>query len=188
MAPHALRVEEPLELPVADPVIATKKSQQPLYRSDYEIPEQPLGTRRPLRVICLGAGYSGLMMAIVFSQKLNSHNASFVIYERNSDLGGTWLENRYPGCQCDIPAHNYAFSFEPNPEWPNYYATAEQIYAYIKRTANKYDVDKYIKYNHSISRASWDDARGKWKIKVQSQGSVFEDECDVFINAGGILK
>lgn len=60
----------------------------------YKITEQPIGTRRPLRVACLGAGYSGLMMSIVFSQKMQGKNAELVVYERNSDLGGTWLENR----------------------------------------------------------------------------------------------
>lgn len=60
----------------------------------YEIVEQPIGTRRPIRVACMGAGYSGLMMGIVFSQKMQGKNAELVVYERNSDLGGTWFENR----------------------------------------------------------------------------------------------
>lgn len=63
----------------------------------YEIIEQPIGTRRPIRVACLGAGYSGLMMSIVFSQKMQGKNAELVVYERNEDLGGTWFENRYAG-------------------------------------------------------------------------------------------
>lgn len=61
---------------------------------NYTIVEKPIGTRRPIRVACMGAGYSGLMMAIVFSQKMQDKNAELVIYERNEDLGGTWLENR----------------------------------------------------------------------------------------------
>jgi hypothetical protein len=61
----------------------------------YKIVEQPIGTRRPIRVACMGAGYSGLMMAIVFSERMKDKNAELVIYERNEDLGGTWLENRY---------------------------------------------------------------------------------------------
>lgn len=60
----------------------------------YEISEQPIGTRRPLRVACLGAGYSGLMMSIMFSQKMQNKNAELIIYERNADIGGTWFENR----------------------------------------------------------------------------------------------
>ena len=67
----------------------------------YKIPDLPIGHRRPIRVICLGAGYSGLMMAIMFNEKMKDANAELVIYERNEDLGGTWLENRYPGIACD---------------------------------------------------------------------------------------
>jgi len=61
---------------------------------DYHITEQPIGTRRPIRVACMGAGYSGLMMAIMFAEQMKDKNAELVIYERNEDLGGTWLENR----------------------------------------------------------------------------------------------
>ena len=63
----------------------------------YTLTEEPIGTRRPIRVVCMGAGYSGLMMAIMFSQQMQGKNAELVIYERNEDLGGTWLLNRYPG-------------------------------------------------------------------------------------------
>lgn len=61
---------------------------------NYTITEQPIGTRRHIRVACMGAGYSGLMMAIVFSEQMKDKNAELVIYERNEDLGGTWLENK----------------------------------------------------------------------------------------------
>jgi cation diffusion facilitator CzcD-associated flavoprotein CzcO len=154
----------------------------------YAIREEPIRTRRPLRVVCMGTGYSGLMMAIVFTQKMQDSNAEFVIYERNADLGGTWLENRYPGCQCDIPAHNYAYSFEPNPSWPNYYATAVQIFEYMKKTSAKYDADQYMKFSHEIKSAVWDEADARWKLKVRHGERMFEDTCDVFINAGGVLN
>ncbi|GAM39067.1 hypothetical protein TCE0_034f10308 [Talaromyces pinophilus] len=155
----------------------------------YQIIEQPIGTRRPIRIACMGAGYSGLMMAIMFSETMKDKNAELVIYERNKDLGGTWLENRYPGCKCDIPAHNYAYSFAPNPEWPNYYATSQQIHEYMHQVADKYDCNKYIKYEHSIKSAVWNENDAKWAIKVQKgDGSVLEDNVDVFINAGGVLN
>lgn len=60
----------------------------------YKIVERPIGTRRRIRVVCMGAGYSGLMMAMVFNERMKDKNAELVIYERNEDLGGTWLENR----------------------------------------------------------------------------------------------
>ncbi|KAH8695551.1 hypothetical protein BGW36DRAFT_418250 [Talaromyces proteolyticus] len=156
---------------------------------NYTIIENPIGTRRPVRIICLGAGYSGLMMGILFNERLKHQNTEFVIYERNDDLGGTWLENRYPGCKCDIPAHNYAFSFAPNSGWPNYYATSEQIHSYMKDVAKQYQVEQYIRYKHSVKGAQWREEKGKWDIEIgKDDGSSFIDECDVFVNASGVLN
>lgn len=96
---------------------------------------------------------------------------------------------RYPGCKCDIPAHNYAYSFAPKPDWPNYYATAEQIHQYMHDVADKYDCNKYIHYKHSINSAVWNENTAKWEVTVQKpDGSAFLDEVDIFINAGGVLK
>lgn len=156
--------------------------------TDYQIREEPIHTRRPLRVVCMGAGYSGILMGIIWRQKLLKREVELAIYERNADIGGTWLENRYPGCQCDIPAHNYAYSFEQNPEWPNYYATSQQIYSYLKNTCKKYGVEECIRYRHSITRAEWNDISGKWILDIKGDSAPFQDECDIFVNAGGVLK
>jgi hypothetical protein len=83
---HHLGIDTP-------PYFDTPESLKPANAS-YVIREEPIRTRRPLRVVCMGAGYSGLMMAIVISKQLQDSNLEFVIYERNKDLGGTWLENR----------------------------------------------------------------------------------------------
>lgn len=97
--------------------------------------------------------------------------------------------HRYPGCKCDIPAHNYAYSFAPNPDWPNYYATAEQIHEYMHSVADKYDCKKYVKLQHSIQGARWNESKAKWDLEVKGpEGKVFSDEVDVFINASGVLK
>ncbi|KAK5400865.1 hypothetical protein LTR06_011176 [Exophiala xenobiotica] len=189
MAPALLDGFQPEVQPpeVASAKVAVQSTT--LSKDPYVIQEVPLGTRRPLRVVCMGAGYSGLFMAMMFRKQMDDKNGDLVIYERNEDLGGTWLENRYPGCQCDIPAHNYAYTFEPNPKWPNYYATSEQIHAYMKTTAAKYDAEKYIKYRHSVVEARWAEEPGKWKLKVRNtSGDVIDDECDVFINAAGVLN
>lgn len=62
--------------------------------NSYEIREEPIHARRPIRVVCIGAGYSGILMGIIWNHRMQNRNAEFVIYERNDDLGGTWLENR----------------------------------------------------------------------------------------------
>lgn len=80
-----------------------------------ELLDQPLHTKRKLRLICIGAGISGIAAAYKYQKDLE--NVEFIIYEKNDDVGGTWYENRYPGCACDIPAHAYTYSWEGNPNW-----------------------------------------------------------------------
>ena len=69
-------------------------------KSEYTITQEPLGTINPLRIICIGAGASGINMA--YQAKHHLKNVELLVYEKNSDVGGTWFENRYPGCKCDI--------------------------------------------------------------------------------------
>lgn len=82
---------------------------------DYHVSEHPLAAKRKIRIIAVGAGASGLQLAYKFERQLE--DAELQIYERNADVGGTWLENRYPGCECDIPSHSYQFRWARNPSW-----------------------------------------------------------------------
>jgi hypothetical protein len=70
----------------------------------YRITEEPLHHRHPIRLICVGAGAAGLQIAYKAERLLK--DVQIQIYDKNSDIGGTWLENRYPGCTCDIPSHS----------------------------------------------------------------------------------
>lgn len=113
MAPSLTLPETDMETPplvdmkTATPSLPTQTA-QPI-TSPYIINEEPIRTGRPIRVVCMGAGYSGLMMAIVFNEKMQNTNAEFVIYERNKDLGGTWLENRY-AMFSSAPLFHFSFS------------------------------------------------------------------------------
>lgn len=71
---------------------------------DYSISEQPIFTKRHVRVVCVGAGATGIQLAYKTERLLE--NVTLQIYEKNEDVGGTWLENRYPNCSCDIPSHS----------------------------------------------------------------------------------
>lgn len=82
------------------------------------------------------------------------------------DVGGVWLENRYPGVACDVPAPCFAFLFENNPDWSSYYAGGEEIHEYIKRVADKYQVRQYVKFNHWVQDAVWNEDKGTWSIEI----------------------
>ena len=83
--------------------------------ADYTYPDKPFGSRRALKVICIGAGATGIDIVKQVTTQLT--DVEIVVYDKNADVGGTWLENRYPGCACDIPIHIYCFTWALNPEW-----------------------------------------------------------------------
>ena len=75
------------------------------------------------RAVIIGTGFSGLGMAIALQQR----GVEFVILEKANDIGGTWRDNSYPGCACDIPSHLYSYSFEPKPDWKNPFSYQPEI-------------------------------------------------------------
>ncbi|KAF9562680.1 FAD/NAD(P)-binding domain-containing protein [Agrocybe pediades] len=148
---------------------------------------KPIHDSRRLKVIAIGAGCSGLLIA--YKLQRSFENYELVVYEKNEDLGGTWHENRYPGCGCDVPAHTYTWSFEPKADWSAFYAGANEIHDYFKTVAVKYDLEKYIKYNHRVSRAEWNNRDGQWEVQVvDGDGNTKEDSCHILINASGLLN
>ncbi|KAJ5772312.1 hypothetical protein N7520_002841 [Penicillium odoratum] len=118
---------------------------------------------RRLRVIVIGAGISGIFSCIRFIQKVP--NLDLCIYDKNPDIGGTWYENKYPGCACDIPAHTYQASFEPNKEWSSFYAPAAEIHQYWQQVVNKYGCRKYMKLKQKVSAAFWDEIDAQWRLE-----------------------
>ncbi|OQD75619.1 hypothetical protein PENDEC_c006G03066 [Penicillium decumbens] len=152
------------------------------------IEERSVDEARPLRVVVIGAGISGIFACIRLVQRIP--NLDLCVYDKNADIGGTWFENRYPGCACDIPAHTYQATFEPNKEWSQFYASAPEIHNYWKSVAEKYGCVKYIKLKRQISEAAWNEDSSKWEIKVQDVDtcSVESDQCDILIQATGALN
>ncbi|KAI9872864.1 MAG: hypothetical protein M1830_001115, partial [Pleopsidium flavum] len=154
----------------------------------YQIREEPLGVKRKVKVIILGAGAAGIDFFKNAEEKLE--NVEIQCYEKNHDIGGTWLENIYPGCACDVPSVNYQYSWRPTT-WSQYYSGSREIWTYLKEVEqeNRF-VEKYVKVRHEIVAAEWDGTAGQWVIKVRDiEGQrEFEDRAEVFINAGGVLN
>jgi cation diffusion facilitator CzcD-associated flavoprotein CzcO len=120
-------------------------------------------------IVIIGSGFAGLCMAIRLKQA-GYHR--FVILEKNDDLGGTWRDNKYPGCACDVPSHMYSFSFELNPGWSRMFAPQQEIWEYLRRCADKYGVAAHIRYGCAVERMEWDDTIGRWRI-VTVAGEVY---------------
>jgi cation diffusion facilitator CzcD-associated flavoprotein CzcO len=113
-------------------------------------------------VLIVGAGFSGLCMAI---QLRRAGIESFLIVEKGPEIGGTWWFNRYPGCACDIPSHLYSFSFDRNPEWTRMYAEQPEILAYLKSCAKRHGIEGRVRLNTPLREAVWDPA-GVWHVTV----------------------
>lgn len=111
----------------------------------------------------LGAGLSGVLMGM---QLRRAGIDDFTIYERQPDVGGTWFNNTYPGLHCDVPSHLYCYSFEPNPEWSMVYASGQEIQAYIRSCAEKYDLVRQIRFGTSVESARFEETRGEWCLET----------------------
>ena len=155
--------------------------------TDDDIPSHPQCTSQPPRIIHVGAGVAGLLFAHKAEKALT--NFELVCYEKNSTSGGTWYENKYPGCACDIPAHTYTYPFEPNPDWSGYYSYSNEIEDYLKRFSKKYGVEKFIEFETEVLSAAWMEKQHRWEVKLRRKdGSVFVDTCKVLVNGAGILN
>ena len=120
-----------------------------------------------IHVVIIGAGASGLCAAI----QLGKLGIPYTVFEKNAEVGGTWYENRYPGCAVDTPNHFYQFSFEPNNNWPNYFSQRNAIQAYLEHCADKYDVRKHIRFNTEVSSAVFNEATQTWAIQATNKTS-----------------
>lgn len=150
--------------------------------------EHPLGTMRPVKVISIGAGVSGINMARAL--KRHGTNIEHIVYDKNPEVGGTWFENCYPGCASDDPSHNYQFSHTPNPDWSSLFAPAGEIKSYLQDVCSKYELKDRIRLSHKIIHAQWDEGSAEWVLRIENEvtGVVFEDRCHFLLNSGGMFK
>ncbi|RAY15836.1 4-hydroxyacetophenone monooxygenase [Actinomadura craniellae] len=114
-------------------------------------------------IVIIGSGFAGLGMAIQL-KKAGFHD--FAILEKCAELGGTWRDNTYPGCACDVPSHMYSYSFELNPRWSRMFAPQQEIWDYMRRVAAKYDLERHIRYGAEVESMEWDDAAGHWDVSL----------------------
>jgi len=120
---------------------------------------------QPIDVLILGAGMSGLCMAIGL-KRAGRHD--FVMLEQSAGLGGTWWDNRYPGAHVDVPAPLYCFSFEPNARWKRRFAAAPEIQAYMAHCADKYALRPHLRLGQAVTAARFDEGAGRWIIESSS--------------------
>lgn len=135
-----------------------------------------------VRVAVIGSGFGGLGAAV----RLRREGVTdFVVLERADSVGGTWRDNSYPGCACDVPSHLYSFSFAPNPDWPRTFSGQRHIRAYLERVADTFGLRPHLRLNHEVTLARWDEDELRWELRT-AHGATFT--ADVVVSAGGPLS
>lgn len=136
-------------------------------------------TAEHVRVVVVGSGFAGIAASVALVEAGIDH----VVLERADDIGGTWRDNVYPGCRCDVPSHLYSFSFAPNPDWRHTFSYQEDIQAYLRRVAEEHGVLVRTRLGHDVVTASWDGDARRWRLSTTGG----ELSADVVILGNGPL-
>ncbi len=137
------------------------------------------------KVIVIGAGLGGLCAAI----RLKQLGIPFAVLEKNDDVGGTWLENTYPGCAVDTPNHFYSYSFHTNNRWTRHFSQRDEILAYIRDVVQTYGLREHIRFGVEARRAVFDEHSARWRVEwTDREGHRHSGECQSLITAVGQLN
>lgn len=120
-------------------------------------------------VAIIGAGFAGIGAAIRLKDR---GITDFVIYERDTRVGGTWRDNTYPGAACDIPSRLYSYSFAPNPDWSHTYSGSAEILRYIETMVTEAGIEPHIRFEHTVTGVVYDQAAGEWTVSFTDRDPV----------------
>ena len=147
-------------------------------------PLEAVPDSRQLPVIIVGAGISGILLG----KMLLEQGIPFRIFDKNSQVGGTWWENTYPGCGVDTPNHAYSFSFGPRYPWRRFFSPRADIQDYLEQTAAAANLYPHIEFNTEIEQARWDSENACWQVTVRSSAGQSVVQGFVVVSAVGQLN
>jgi cation diffusion facilitator CzcD-associated flavoprotein CzcO len=127
--------------------------------------DRQMGKVTETGVVIVGTGFAGMGMAIELRKQ---GREDFVILEKADEVGGTWRDNTYPGCACDIQSHMYSYSFEQNPEWSRSFSKQPEIWDYLRGVARKYDLYRFIRFGQEMTGAHWDTGQRRWSVTTKA--------------------
>jgi len=174
--------------PSTDEWYAVLREELALEGADHRAPtwhREEIAPDRQVRVAVIGAGMSGLLAA----HRLRQVGCDVVILEKDRDVGGTWLENTYPGCRVDVPNTFYSYSFAQSAEWPSFFSTQPALLDYFRRFADEHDLRRTIRFEREVVEARWDEGALRWHVTTRAGDGVEETEdFDVVVSAVGQLN
>lgn len=143
-----------------------------------------LAPRRRFRVVIVGAGMSGLAAA----HRLGQAGVEHVVLEKNEDVGGTWLENTYPGCRVDVPTFFYSYSFAQRSDWPETYSRQDVLLDYFRSVADELGLRDAIRFGTEVTSMTWDDDRHLWVLELDTPHGEETLEAEAVVSAVGQLN
>jgi 4-hydroxyacetophenone monooxygenase len=178
--PDAATIHEMMNFLVAEPVPA---EYVPLVLEELELDGRDArdldwfadldpDAKAAAHVVVIGAGMSGLLAAI----RLHEAGIPFTVIEKNAGVGGTWFENRYPGCRVDVGNHFYCYSFAPSNDWSQFFSESAELQRYFERCAQDFDVVDRIRFETEVVGARWDDAQNRWIVTTRPVGVAGVDD------------
>jgi cation diffusion facilitator CzcD-associated flavoprotein CzcO len=150
--------------------------------------ERHIDEPRSLRVAVIGAGLTGITAGVLLPIKVPG--IDLTIFEKNDDFGGTWFENVYPGVRCDIPAHVYQSTFDPNTQWTEEYAQGREILAYWQNLARKHNLPSITRLKTKVELARWHPDLAQWELNLNNVGRdrQYSEFFDFVITAIGVFN
>ena len=154
-------------------------------RSDNWGSEVPQQHREQHKVLVIGGGMSGVLAAV----RLQEAGLPFVVIEKNSSVGGTWFENRYPGARVDVSNHLYCYSFEPAHHWTQYFAQQPELRKYFEDVVSNHQLQDRFRLNTEVTRAVYDEDTNLWTVDtLDTSGNSETHVVNSVISAVGQLN
>lgn len=150
------------------------------YRVSFD--DLPAEAKRGFHVVVVGAGMSGILAAI----RLKQAGIGYTVIEKNPDVGGTWFENRYPGCRVDSPNHTYSYSFAPN-DWPQHFSQQSVLLDYFDRIASEHGIRPNIRFSTELTAAKYQQD-GTWQVTLRGADGEEALVANAIISAVGQLN
>lgn len=172
--------------PIADDVLPLYLAELAVDHTDLRRPdvEAEVGGRR-LRAVVVGAGMSGIIAA----HRLRQAGVEVQVLEKNPDVGGTWFENRYPGCRVDVENHLYSYAAAQTPDWPQHHSTQPVLLDYFRACCDRFGLGEVLRLGTVVEEARWDDEEGGWWVASRDdEGRSATAHVDLLVCATGQLN